>query len=180
MQAAAGARERRINTFAGTILDRVSEHRDDLAWVAARLAEPDTRFIVVGPSGETLKVANGDAPLWLDHAMRQQHLAQVTPTLLGVADGRAYFMLVADAELEVVKAIPAAAGLACDGPALASIPSMPASSPTPRDWLIGRMKPVIVLIAARRGRWWLRATACNAPTKAAVACIFPAPTPRSS
>ena len=99
MQAAAGARKGRTNTFAGTILDRVSEHRDDPAWVAARLAEPGTRFIVIGPSGETLKVAQGDAPLWLDDATRQQHLAQLTPTLLGLADGRAYFMLVADAEL---------------------------------------------------------------------------------
>jgi NAD+ diphosphatase len=92
-------REGRANTFAGTILDRVSEHRDDAAWVAARLAEPDTRFIVVGPSGETLKIANGDGLLWLDDVIRQQHLAHLPPTLLGIANGRAHFMLTADAEL---------------------------------------------------------------------------------
>lgn len=84
------------NVFAGTPLDRVSEHRDDADWIAERLAEPAARFIVIGANGETLAI--GDAPLWLDPARRAESADALPVTLLGLADDRPYFMLSADAE----------------------------------------------------------------------------------
>lgn len=84
-----------VNVFAGTSLDRVSEHRDDADWIARQLAHPEARFIVIGASGETL--ASGDAPLWLDPARRAETADALPVTLLGIAQGRPYFMLSADA-----------------------------------------------------------------------------------
>lgn len=81
------------NVFAGTALDRVSEHRDNAPWIAARLADPAARFIVLGPDGETL--ARNDALLWLDPAQRAGG-ALAPPSFLGLAGNVPYFMLEAN------------------------------------------------------------------------------------
>src|SRR3954468_7363088 len=72
-----------LTTFAGATLDRAAERRTDAAWVAERLADPESRAVVIVPNGVLL---DGD------------RLARVPlgdtagePLLLGLEDGHALF-----------------------------------------------------------------------------------------
>jgi NAD+ diphosphatase len=74
------------NTFAGGALDRAGPHRRDEAWLAARLADPHTRFVVASEAGV---VVADERPrlLALDELP-----PGLEPVLLGVdGDGRAVF-----------------------------------------------------------------------------------------
>lgn len=92
------ARAPRPNTFAGLslILDRSAERRDDAAWLADRLRSPEARFLLLDADGAAFMHADRDALRWLDARERDQHLADLPPTLLGIAEGRAHFMLALD------------------------------------------------------------------------------------
>jgi NAD+ diphosphatase len=86
----------RLNTFAGIRLDRMSEKRDDRTWVEALERAPDTRFLALDQEDAIFVEADTSAPHWIDADTRATRFADVAATLLGVADGVAYFMLVLD------------------------------------------------------------------------------------
>src|SRR4051794_35353146 len=74
---------RMLTTFAGATLDRAAERRTDAAWVAERLADAESRAVVVIPGGALLE---GDrlARVPLDGLDGE-------PLLLGLEDGHALF-----------------------------------------------------------------------------------------
>jgi NAD+ diphosphatase len=78
--------------FARSAYDRSAEHRDDQAWLDAAWSDPGTRVLPVAgsrvhaPGGELEWVAPADAP-------------EGIRVLLGVADGRASFAVIAPQEL---------------------------------------------------------------------------------
>jgi NAD+ diphosphatase len=81
-------------------LDRLSERRDDEAFLAARLADPATRFFVIAGDVPVLR-KEGDArsPLH-DRAALEAFGPVVQTVFLGVgADGRALFAALVDKEL---------------------------------------------------------------------------------
>src|SRR5687767_11015092 len=47
-----------LPTFAGARLDRAGERRGDEAWVAARVADPASRAVLVSPEGVVLDPAD--------------------------------------------------------------------------------------------------------------------------
>jgi NAD+ diphosphatase len=80
------------NTFEGARLDRVTMRRRDADWVAERLADPDSRAVVLAPTAvlvEDEALALVELPSLLEHGAE--------PLLLGVQDGRALFAVDAEA-----------------------------------------------------------------------------------
>ena len=77
-----------VNTFAGGVLDRAGALRRDAAWMAARLADPASRAVLVGRDGVYL--AEDDGPL--RPALGPLPPDPVEPVLLGLEpDGTAVF-----------------------------------------------------------------------------------------
>ncbi len=82
----------RTNVYAGGTLDRLSGHRGDAAWIAARRADPESRYVVVWRS--RCLVRDGEPPhiALLDHAAAEPVTdGAVEVALLGVDGGTAYF-----------------------------------------------------------------------------------------
>lgn len=78
----------RRNTFATASLDRVAEHRDDAAWIAARRGSRHARFL--GLDAETA-VPTRDGHLV---ALESSAVADGAPaSLLGLRDGEPWFLL---------------------------------------------------------------------------------------
>jgi NAD+ diphosphatase len=74
------------NTFSGEALDRAGVRRRDGAWLAARLADPDSRVVVAAESGV---LVDDERPRLLSAADLPEG---IEPVLLGVdGDGRAIF-----------------------------------------------------------------------------------------
>ena len=98
----------RLNTFAGLSLslDRIAERRDESAWIEAQTGSPSARYLLLDAAGEAFMRRDRDALRWLDNDERQQWLAGISPTLLGIADQRAHFLLVldGDADLDALEA----------------------------------------------------------------------------
>jgi NAD+ diphosphatase len=92
----AAASRARENVFAGIAIDRMAERRDDRLWVEETERAPDTRFLVLDTEGQAFVTAYADAPQWMSPAMRDERFGDVRSTLLGLADGRAWFTLVLD------------------------------------------------------------------------------------
>lgn len=86
------------NVFAGLghSLDRMSERRDDAAWVEAHAASAQARFLVLDAAGDSYLARDADRLRWLDHDARQAMFPDVPASLLGVGDGRALFLLALD------------------------------------------------------------------------------------
>ena len=84
----------RANAFTDLALDRAAERRDDAAWVQAQWQQPQSRVLAIDSEGRLLANAGRTAPRWLNQDERQHPGA--TPSLLGLADGTAYFLLPAD------------------------------------------------------------------------------------
>ncbi|MEA2443093.1 MAG: diphosphatase [Thermoleophilales bacterium] len=77
-----------MNTFAGAALDRAAHRRTDDAWIAARVADPASRAVVIGPEGPWL---DGDRPALVPLEAPRE------PVFLGVApSGDARFAVAAD------------------------------------------------------------------------------------
>lgn len=75
------------NTFAGARLDRAGDRRTDDDWVAARVADPASRALVVGPEGPLVAdTPSGIEPVRLPLADVDGDLL-----LLGLEDGTALF-----------------------------------------------------------------------------------------
>jgi NAD+ diphosphatase len=88
-----------VYTFAGNPLDRVSQRRQDAAWLASLLENSETRLL---PFCELKPiVADPSAPAldWQPLEPWREAIAHgATLVLLGIGDGRAYFALDAGAE----------------------------------------------------------------------------------
>ena len=87
-----------LNTFAGLslILDRVSEYRDDTDWVATKSQAPDARYLLLDPAGDAFLHRDQETLRWLTAAERERLLPHASWSLLGIADGHPYFMLLLD------------------------------------------------------------------------------------
>jgi NAD+ diphosphatase len=86
------------NTFAGLslVLDRVAEHRDEAAWIAAQANSDSARYLLLDTAGDALLHTRGDALRWLDAGEREQWFADTTASLLGIAHDQPHFLLVVD------------------------------------------------------------------------------------
>jgi NAD+ diphosphatase len=97
----------RLNTFAGLSLslDRIAERRDESAWIIEQAASTDARYLLLDAAGEVFMRRDGQALRWLDNDERDQWLAGVSPTLLGIADQRPHFLLVLgdDADADILE-----------------------------------------------------------------------------
>ena len=92
-EAATRARE---NVFAGIDIDRMSERRDDRLWVEEMERHPDTQFLVLDSEGHAFAREDTESLLWMSPTMRAERFGDVTSTLLGLSDGRAWFALLLD------------------------------------------------------------------------------------
>src|SRR5262252_10722133 len=87
-----------IYCFAGNPLDRVSQRRQDAAWVASLLQRPDTRLLPLQGLKPQVRHSSAVALDWQSVAPWQPMIdAGNTLILLGMRDERAYFALDASA-----------------------------------------------------------------------------------
>jgi len=87
-----------IYCFAGNSLDRVSQRRQDAAWVASLLQRPDTRLLPLQSLKPQVRHSSAVTLDWQSVAAWQPLIdAGNTLILLGMRDGRAYFALDATA-----------------------------------------------------------------------------------
>jgi NAD+ diphosphatase len=100
----------RTHTFAGLslVLDRLSERREQHDWIDGQRASTEARYLVLDPSGETWLLPETDSLCWLDEAACRSLFANVAPSLLGVAEGRPYFLVAPDASIDRLAASPGA------------------------------------------------------------------------
>jgi NAD+ diphosphatase len=86
------------NIFAGLslVLDRVSERRDQEAWIAEQAAHAGARYLLLDPSGESYLLRDAEALRWLSDAERRELFADAEVSLLGIADERPHFLLALD------------------------------------------------------------------------------------
>src|ERR1051325_1992715 len=77
--------------FSGNPLDRAGNLRDDAAWLAERMAAPESRFLLL--SGLEVRTRRSASPelAWLDGSFRSVLQAPAEPVLLGLQDGVAHF-----------------------------------------------------------------------------------------
>lgn len=76
--------------FAAEPLDRCSEERADSAWIAQRLADPESLLL---PLYKGDPLVAGEAPAWLAMTARGEFPAGAPTVFLGVRGGRAHFAL---------------------------------------------------------------------------------------
>jgi NAD+ diphosphatase len=86
------------NTFAGLslLLDRVSEHRDNADWVAAKERSPDAHYILIDLAGDAFLQRDEERLRWLNADERERLLPHASCSLLGIANDKPYFMLLLD------------------------------------------------------------------------------------
>lgn len=82
----------RLNSFASVRLDRLTESRDDPAWIARALASPEARFVPLWRGMNLLSERGGEQLAVYLKSQEHARLETVgTPTLLGSDDKRIYF-----------------------------------------------------------------------------------------
>ncbi len=93
----------RLNTFAGLslTLDRIAERRDESDWIIEQARSSDARYLLLDAAGEAFMRRDREVLRWLDTGERDQWLADLSPTLLGIADQRPHFLLVLDDAADV-------------------------------------------------------------------------------
>ena len=84
------------NVFSGLALDRNAEQRDDAAWIAAQLADPRARFVLLGAEGHALAQRDVDALRVIVAEERIALLPAATPSYLGADDLGPFFSLSAE------------------------------------------------------------------------------------
>ena len=85
------------NVFSGLALDRNAEQRDDAAWIAAQLADPRARFLLLGAEGHALAYRDVDALRVIVAEERIALLPSALPSYLGVDEtGSPFFALNAE------------------------------------------------------------------------------------
>ncbi|MGE5200482.1 MAG: NAD(+) diphosphatase [Acidobacteriota bacterium] len=99
------------NFYAANGLDRAGHRRRDAAWLAERLAHPETRFVPVWRSQSLIMGLAGGAPEAVLLAREAFLAVESEPILLGLREERAYFALDLSARevpLEAIQAPPSA------------------------------------------------------------------------
>jgi len=91
-------RRSRDNVFGAVSLDRLSERREDVDWIAAEAAAEHARFLVMRPDGHALVRADASALRMLTSRERAAMLPDLPSSFLGAQDGVTYFALATDAE----------------------------------------------------------------------------------
>ncbi len=86
------------NVFAGLSLDRNAEQRDDADWIAAQLADPRARFVLLGAEGHALAQRDVDALRVILANERAVLLPAATPSYLGADDAGPLFALSAESK----------------------------------------------------------------------------------
>jgi NAD+ diphosphatase len=82
----------RTNIYAGSPLDRAGLQRDDADWIAARMADPESVFVIVWRSKTLITAADSPAGVFLTGAeARACQVAGGPWAFLGLRDGRAVF-----------------------------------------------------------------------------------------
>jgi len=84
------------NVFAGLALDRNAEQRDDATWIAAQLADPRARFLVLGAEGHALAQRDIDALRVIAATERDELLPDASLSYLGADDLGPFFSLNAE------------------------------------------------------------------------------------
>ena len=87
-----------INVFSGLTLDRNAEQRDDADWIAAQLADPRARFLVLGAEGHALAMRDVDALRVIIAEERTILLPTATPSYLGADAAGPFFSLSAESK----------------------------------------------------------------------------------
>jgi NAD+ diphosphatase len=83
-----------IYTFAGNPLDRVSQRRQDTAWIAALLRDPETRLLPFCDLKPVVRSQSAPTLDWQPVAPWHEAIdAGATLVLLGIGEGRAHFAL---------------------------------------------------------------------------------------
>ena len=85
-----------INVFSGLVLDRNAEQRDDADWIAAQLADPRARFLLLGAEGHALAQRDVDALRVIVAEERTMLLPAATPSYLGADETGPFFALNAE------------------------------------------------------------------------------------
>ena len=84
------------NVFSGLALDRNAEQRDDAEWIAAQLADPRARFLLLGAEGNALAQREIDALRVILAEERAALLPSATPSYLGADEAGPFFALNAE------------------------------------------------------------------------------------
>jgi hypothetical protein len=83
------------NIFAGLslVLDRMSERRDEEAWLAEQAGCREARYLLLDATGESYLLPESEGLRWLSGAERNEWFADVPASLLGIAGGCPHFLL---------------------------------------------------------------------------------------
>ena len=82
----------RINAYAGSPLDRAGLRRDDADWIADRLADPESVFVIVWRAKTLVTAADSPAGVFLTGAEAERCVQAGGPwAFLGLRGGRAVF-----------------------------------------------------------------------------------------
>jgi NAD+ diphosphatase len=86
------------NIFAGLslVLDRMSERRDEEAWLAEQAGCREARYLLLNATGESYLLQEAEGLRWLSGAERNAWFADVPASLLGIAGGCPHFLLALD------------------------------------------------------------------------------------
>ena len=79
------------HVFAGSPLDRADFRRRDAAWLAARLEDPTSKFLVLWRLRALVRTGAEPTLAWATHEIRASCDDETEPIFLGVTDGAAYF-----------------------------------------------------------------------------------------
>jgi NAD+ diphosphatase len=123
-----------VYTFAGNPLDRVSQRRQDAAWVAGLLDDPETRLLPFCELKPVVRDPSAPGLNWQEVApWRGAIEGGATLVLLGIGDGRAHFALDASG---VSDGVP-------DGAATADARSLAALIPGPQAAILAEARSLI-------------------------------------
>ena len=86
------------NIFAGLslVLDRMSERRDEEAWLAEQAGCREARYLLLNATGESYLLQEAEGLRWLSGAERNAWFADVPASLLGIAGGCPHFLVKVD------------------------------------------------------------------------------------
>ena len=86
------------NIFAGLsmVLDRMSERRDQEAWLAEQACCAQARYLLLDPSGESYLLREAEGLRWLSPSERRELFAEAPVSLLGIVGECPHFLLALD------------------------------------------------------------------------------------
>lgn len=124
-----------VYTFAGNPLDRVSQRRQDAAWIAGLLDDPETRVLPFRELKPVVRDASAPALDWQPVAPWRSAIdGGAMSVLLGIGEGRAYFALDAG---------PTPAETENGGGATADVRSLAAAIPGPQAAILAEARSLL-------------------------------------